>query len=88
MGFLGWAGTALVIIAYVPHIHHLFVERCAWGISITTWLIWLLASTLLLTYCILRRDYLFCAVQSINITAIMTTVILALRSNHTSPGWG
>jgi lipid-A-disaccharide synthase-like uncharacterized protein len=85
MEVLGWAGTALVIIAYVPQIYHLFVEKCAWGISIMTWLIWLLASTILLTYCLLRRDTLFTIVQSINIMAIVTTIILARRSNQICP---
>jgi PQ loop repeat protein len=27
MEILGWAGTALVIVAYVPQIHHLYVEK-------------------------------------------------------------
>lgn len=85
MEVLGWVGTALVSVAYVPQIHHLFVERCAWGLSISTWLIWLLASTLLHTYCMLRRDHLFIIVQGINITATRPTIILARRSNHICP---
>ena len=85
MEALGWAGTALVIAAYVPQIHHLWAERCAWGLSLTTWLIWLLASALLLAYCVLRRDLLFAAVQGINIAAIVTTILLARRSNRVCP---
>ena len=85
MEVLGWVGTVLVTIAYVPQIHHLIVEKCAWGISISTWLIWLLASALLLIYCILQHDSLFIIVQSINIIAIVTTIILARRSNHVCP---
>lgn len=85
MEMLGWAGTALVIVAYVPQIRHLYVEQCAWGISISTWLIWLLAAGLLLTYCIFRSDTLFTFVQLINITAILTTIMLALRSNRICP---
>jgi uncharacterized protein with PQ loop repeat len=85
MEVLGWAGTALVIVAYAPQIHHLFVEKCAWGISIWTWLIWLLASALLLTYCILRREFLLCVAQGINIIAIATTIILVRRSNNVCP---
>ena len=27
---IGWVGTALVVIAYVPQIYHLLVEKCAW----------------------------------------------------------
>lgn len=85
MKIIGWAGTALVIVAYYPQIHHLFVERCAWGISILTWVIWLIASTLLLIHCLLDRDYLFLIVQSINIFAIGTTIILARRANTVCP---
>ena len=66
---LGWVGTALVIVAYVPQIRHLYIEKCAWGISISTWLIWLVAGALLLSYCVFRNDTLFTFVQVINITA-------------------
>lgn len=85
MEMLGWAGTALVVAAYVPQIHHLYVEKCAWGISISTWLIWLVAGVLLLSYCILRNDTLFTFVQGINITAIVATIMLARRSNNICP---
>lgn len=85
MEALGWVGTALVVIAYYPQIHHLFVERCAWGISPLTWLIWLAASALLLTYCILRSDLLMSFVQGVNIAAIATTLILVRRSNRVCP---
>ena len=82
---IGWAGTALVVIAYLPQIYHLLVQKCAWGISILTWVIWLIGSLLLLMYCILRRDILFSVVQSINISAIVTTIFLARRSNTICP---
>jgi lipid-A-disaccharide synthase-like uncharacterized protein len=85
MEILGWAGTALVIVAYVPQIHHLYVEKCAWGTSIATWLIWLLAGSLLLGYSIFRHDPLFVFVQGINITAIGATILLARRSNNICP---
>ena len=82
---LGWAGTALVVVAYVPQILHLYVEKCAWGISITTWLIWLAAGALLLSYCIVRNDTLFTFVQGINITAIVATIVLARRGDRLCP---
>jgi lipid-A-disaccharide synthase-like uncharacterized protein len=85
MEMLGWAGTALVIVAYVPQIRHLYVEKCAWGISITTWLIWLVAGAFLLSYCIFRNDTLFTIVQGINITAIVATIMLARRGNRICP---
>lgn len=82
---IGWVGTALVVVAYLPQIYHLLIEKCAWGISILTWIIWLIGSLLLLAYCMLRRDFLFIVVQSINITAIVTTLFLARRSNRICP---
>lgn len=85
MEMLGWAGTALVIVAYVPQIRHLYVEKCAWGISISTWMIWLVAGALLLSYCIFRNDTLFAIVQVINITAIVATIVLALRGDRICP---
>ncbi len=85
MEVIGWVGTALVVVAYFPQIHHLVVERCAWGISLLTWLIWLFSSTLLLTYCILRREFLMSFVQGVNIAAIVTTIILVRRSNQVCP---
>ena len=85
MEIVGWTGTALVIIAYGPQIHHLWTERCAWGISIWMWLIWLVASALLLTYSILRGETLFVVVQTANIAAILTTLLLAKRSTEICP---
>ena len=85
MDVIGWAGTALVIVAYYPQIHHLSVERCAWGISPLSWLIWLASSALLLTRCILREDLLMGIVQVVNIVAIAATLVLVRRSKRICP---
>ena len=85
MEVIGWIGTTLVIIAYYPQIRHLWAEKCAWGISIMTWMIWLFASLLLLSYAALRGDVLFVIVQIINIIAILATIVLARRSNKICP---
>jgi len=82
---LGWAGTALVIVAYVPQIRHLYFEKCAWGISVSTWVMWLVASVLLLSYCIFQHQALLGVVQGANLAAIMITIILVGRSNNTCP---
>ena len=81
MEILGWIGTALVIIAYYPQIRHLWVKRCAWGISVWTWVIWLFASMLLLIYCIIRGELLLSVVQITNMASIIITIMLVRRSN-------
>ena len=79
---IGWIGTALVIVAYFPQIRHLFVKKCAWGISLWTWVIWLVASAMLLTYAWMRDDALFILVQFANVSAIAATIVLVLRSDR------
>ena len=85
MEVIGWIGTALVIAAYYPQIRHLYVERCAWGISLTTWWIWLVSSLFLLTYAFSDGSTLFVLVQTINMLAIVATIFLAKRSNNVCP---
>jgi lipid-A-disaccharide synthase-like uncharacterized protein len=85
MEIIGWIGTALVIVAYFPQIHHLWAEKCAWGISVTTWMIWLVASAFLLVYALMGGSTLFVFVQVINMLAIIVTIVLAKRSTAVCP---
>ncbi len=85
MEAIGWIGTILVIVAYGPQIHHLWAEKCAWGISLWMWGIWLVSSGFLLAYSWYRGEFLFIIVQAINITAIATTILLTRRSNQVCP---
>ncbi len=85
MKLIGWVGSAIVIIAYWPQIHHLYVEGCAWGVSILTWVLWLISGSLSLIYATTLGDSLFVVVQLINITSIVTTIILARRANTVCP---
>lgn len=85
MEIIGWIGTTLVIIAYYPQIRHLWIEKCAWGISVSTWVIWLIASALLLIYCIVRGEVLLSVVQITNMSSIVITIALVRRSNNICP---
>lgn len=71
--WLGYAGTALVIVAYLPQIAHLFQEHCSAGISARAYLLWSLSAVLLLTYAIAIGDPVFIALQGYQ--AIATTTI-------------
>ncbi len=85
MEIVGWIGTILVVIAYIPQIRHLYVEKCAWGISIPTWYIWLVASVLLLIYAVFGNRSIFVVVQVVNLLAIVVTIILARKSRNICP---
>src|SRR2546425_10421582 len=47
---LGFVGTGLVALAYIPQIYHLINEHCSAGISIKAYALWFLASVLFLIH--------------------------------------
>ena len=73
MHWLGCLGTALVILAYLPQIHHLITERCSAGLSVRAYVMWVTSAVLLLTYAVSLGDGVFIALQTYQLVA--TTVI-------------
>ena len=66
---LGFVGTGLVIVGYVPQIVHLVKERCSAGISISAFSLWCAASLLFLIHATVIRDAVFVVVQTVNLVA-------------------
>ncbi len=67
--WIGYAGTTVVILAYLPQIIHLIRERCSAGLSHKAYLMWAGASALLLLYAVAIRDGVFIALQGYQLTA-------------------
>jgi uncharacterized protein with PQ loop repeat len=67
--YLGLLGTALVIIAYLPQIHHLIKEQCTGGISVKAYCMWFAAALLLLVHAIAIHDPVFIMLQSYQLGA-------------------
>jgi lipid-A-disaccharide synthase-like uncharacterized protein len=82
---LGFIGTAIITLGYLPQIIHLVRERCAWGISLSSWRLWLLGGVLLFLYSLARRDVVFATVQAVQIIAMGLTIYYASRSTHVCP---
>lgn len=80
--WLGYAGTALVIVAYFPQVVHLVRERCSAGLSFGAHLLWMLAAGLLLTYAIAKGDPVFTALQSYQVLATATVCFFSKRFEH------
>ena len=79
--WLGFAGTALVVVAYLPQISHLIRARCTAGVSPWAYSVWSVSAVLLFTYAITAGDPVFIALQGYQLLA--TAVIFALsRKNH------
>lgn len=67
---LGFIGTAIVIIAYLPQVTHLIKEHCSAGISLKAYLLWLVASALLFIRAIMIGDMVFITLQVFNLLLI------------------
>jgi uncharacterized protein with PQ loop repeat len=67
--WLGFAGIALCILGYLPQIIHLIKERCSAGLSAWAYCTWGIAAVLLLSYAIVRKDFVFIVLQSYHIGA-------------------
>jgi uncharacterized protein with PQ loop repeat len=67
--WIGFLGTALVIIAYLPQIHHLIKERCSAGISVKAYWLWFVAGLLMLVHAAGIQDPVFMALQAYQIGA-------------------
>ncbi len=66
---LGFVGTGLVIVGYIPQIVHLIKERCTAGISITAFSLWCAASFLFLVHAATIGDAVFVVLQAVNLAA-------------------
>lgn len=74
---LGFIGAALVAIAYVPQIMHIITKHCAYGISVKAWLLWLIASFLILPHALTSGNAVFMTLQIINTTSILFILVFA-----------
>lgn len=76
---LGFIGTIIVAIGYLPQIVHIAREGCSSGVSINAWCLWLLASLFIAAHALVVFDAVFMALQVVNILAIATVIVLAKR---------
>lgn len=74
---LGFIGAALVAIAYVPQIAHIITKHCAYGISVKAWLLWLVASLLILPHALTSGNTVFMILQPINAISILFILIFS-----------
>jgi len=76
---MGFTGTGIVAVAYIPQIRHLIKEHCSAGISMRACGLWFLASVLFLVHASMIKDIVFVFVQVVNLAAICAIVIYCKR---------
>jgi hypothetical protein len=78
--FLGVAGIAISMLAYLPQVVHLAREHCPAGISRRAWAMWLVSSLLVGTLAVHRGDLVFILLQISSLTS--AAVILTLTHRY------
>ena len=76
---LGLAGTLIFVSAYLPQIIHLVKVKDSTGISIMSWSIWLFGALLLFVYAVSIGDIVFLSLTILEIIALATVILLALK---------
>lgn len=76
---LGFLGTIMVILAYVPQVHHVIKEHCSAGISVKAYELWFTASVLFLIHAVMIEDLVFTIAQIANLLAMGVVLIYARR---------
>ena len=79
---LGFAGTAMILGAYVPQMTHIVREHCSGGVSAKSWALWLVATVCILSHAAAMRDIVFITLQLGNLVAIATVLFLIRRYAH------
>ena len=77
--WLGFAGIALCVTAYLPQIIHLIKEHCSAGLSPGAYCMWVVSSLLLLTYAIAKRDPVFISLQGYSLGASAVIFYYSLK---------
>ena len=82
--WVGFTGTLIVIVAYLPQIAHLVRAQCSAGISLRAYGLWLISSLLLLAHAFRLNDAVFIALQSYQLGATMTIVVFAWKYKNST----
>jgi lipid-A-disaccharide synthase-like uncharacterized protein len=75
--FIGIAGIAISVAAYVPQVVHLTREHCSTGISSRAWTMWLIGALFVGLLALRRGDPVFILLQASSVTSAVAILYLA-----------
>ncbi len=78
LSYLGLAGSIIFTSAYIPQLVHLVKVKDSTGISITSWIIWLVGALLMFVYALHLRDVVFLLLTVLESIFLLTTIVLAV----------
>lgn len=76
---MGMLGIGLSVAAYLPQMIHLAKEHCSAGVSVGSWMMWLVSSVLVGSLAVYRQDYVFIALAASSLLSSGIILTLAHR---------
>jgi len=76
---LGLIGAFIFLSAYVPQIKHLLKVKDSTGISIFSWIVWLVGALMLFIYAAYNKDWIFIILTSLESLGSFTIIILSIK---------
>jgi lipid-A-disaccharide synthase-like uncharacterized protein len=80
--FIGIAGIAISVAAYVPQVVHLTREHCSAGISSRAWTMWFIGALFVGLLALRRGDPVFILLQVSSVTSAAAILYLARASTR------
>jgi hypothetical protein len=80
----GFTGAGISGAAYAPQVAHMVRAHCSGGVSETAYVVWLLASALLMVQAAAIRAVVFVALGSLQIAATITIIVLTARYKNST----
>ena len=77
--WLGFFGTALVVISYIPQITHLLKQHCGEGVSLWAYGLWASSSALLCGYALMGQEPIFTVLQGYHAAACLLILMLGAK---------
>ena len=79
---LGLIGAFIFLSAYVPQIKHLLKVKDSTGISIFSWIVWLVGALMLFIYAAYNKDWIFIILTSLESLGSFNIIILSIKYNN------
>ena len=76
---LGLIGAFIFLSAYVPQIKHLLKVKDSTGISVFSWIVWLVGALMLFIYAAYNKDWIFIILTSLELLGSFTIIMLSMK---------
>lgn len=80
MKWIGFFACAMIAVAYLPQLYHMYRAKCTAGVNKTAYFMWAVASLALCIYAVYISDVVFILLHGYQLAATTFIFILAVKN--------